>query len=109
MAGAEQLENDGYGSWSTEFLSEIEGTELSRLIDLSIGTEQQEDGRFKILPKDASNVEIPYALAIEKSQAQKPYLGNFKLRATIFLIQMIIGILRPVMPLAHWLRVKLGK
>jgi non-haem Fe2+, alpha-ketoglutarate-dependent halogenase len=108
-AGAYLAGDDGYGGWSAEFLSEVEGTELGRLINPSIGTEQQEDGRFKILPKDISNVEIPYALAIEKSQVQEPYLDNFKLRATIFLIQMIIGILRPVMPLAHWLRVTLGK
>ena len=105
-AGASLSGDDG---WSTEFLSEIEGTELGRLIDPSIGTKQQGDGRFKILPKDASNVEIPYALAIEKPQAQEPCLDNFRLRATILFIQAIIGILRPVMPLAHWLRVTLGK
>lgn len=108
-AGAYLAGDDGYGDWSAEFLSKIEGTELGRLIDPSIGTEKQEDGRFKILSSDTANVDIPYALAIETPQGQQPCLGSFKVRATIFFIQVVMRILRPAMPLAHWLRVILGK
>jgi non-haem Fe2+, alpha-ketoglutarate-dependent halogenase len=108
-AGASYAGGKGYGDWSSEFLSEVEGTELGRLINPSIGTEKQEDGHFKILSQGAANPDTPYALAIETPQGYQPSLGNFKLRATILLIQLVMGILRPIIPLARWLRVMLGR
>jgi putative 2OG-Fe(II) oxygenase len=95
--------------WSEEFLTEVQGTELGRLIDPYIGTEKQEDGCFKILSKDKADVEIPYALAIATPQRQQPCLDNFKLRAKILVISVLMAIVRPLMPLARLLRVILFK
>jgi non-haem Fe2+, alpha-ketoglutarate-dependent halogenase len=108
-AGASFAGNEGYANWSAEFLSEIDGTELGRLIDPSIGTEKQENGRFKILSQATVNADTPYALAIETPQGQQPRLGNFKLRAAIFFIRVVMGTLRPIIHLARWLRLVSGR
>jgi putative 2OG-Fe(II) oxygenase len=108
-AGVSYGWEEGYGAWSAEFLSKVEGTEIGRLIDPSIGTEKQEDGHFKILSQSTTNPDMPYALAIETPQGHQPSLGNFKLRAAILFIQVIMVILRPLMFLARRLRVMLDK
>jgi non-haem Fe2+, alpha-ketoglutarate-dependent halogenase len=100
---------EGYGDWSAEFLADVEGTELGRLIDLSIGTEKQENGSFKVLSQGAANADMPYALAIETPQGRQPRLDDFKLQTTILFIRVVMAILRPIMPLARWFRVILSK
>jgi putative 2OG-Fe(II) oxygenase len=108
-AGVFLTEGEGYSNWSTEFLSKIEGTELSRLIDPSIGTEKQKDGRFKILSRVAGDDDIPYTLSIETPRGQQQRSESFKLRVTILFIKMFMGVLRPIMPLARRIRLMLGK
>jgi non-haem Fe2+, alpha-ketoglutarate-dependent halogenase len=89
------------GEWSPKFLSEIQGTELARLIDPSIGTEKLDNGRFKILSSGNAddNVDLPYLLAIETPQGPQQGLDNFNLKAKILLMRMVWGIIRLVLPL----------
>jgi non-haem Fe2+, alpha-ketoglutarate-dependent halogenase len=108
-AGASLSEGEGYSKWSAEFLSQVEGTELGRLINPSIGTEKQKDSRFKILSSGEGDVDTPYTLAIETSQGKQARLDNLKLKATIFFIKVIMWLLGPIIPLARRLRVMLGK
>ena len=97
------------GDWSAEFLSDLEGSELGRLIDLSIGTEKQEDGSFKVLSQGTANADVPYALAIETPQVHQPCLDDIKLQTKILFIRVIMGILKPIIPIARWLRLILGR
>ena len=99
----------GYVNWSAEFLSDLEGTELGRLIDLSIETEKQEDGSFKVLSQGTANADLPYALAIETPQVHQPCLDGIKLQSKILFIRVVMGILKPIIPIARWLRLILGR
>jgi non-haem Fe2+, alpha-ketoglutarate-dependent halogenase len=98
------------GEWSPKFLSEIQGTELARLIDPSIGTEKLDNGHFKILSSGNAddNVDLPYLLSIETPQGQKQGLTNFNLKAKILFMRMVWGIIKLVLPLYRLIKKMTG-
>lgn len=96
---------EGYGDWSAEFLASVQGSELGRLIDPSIGTERQTDGRYKILPTgDATKPDLPYVLAIETDQGQQHRKDEMGLGVSIILLQLGSVVRRVVGPCARVFR-----
>jgi putative 2OG-Fe(II) oxygenase len=84
------LSYEGYGEWSQDFLNEIKGTELSSLLDPSIGTDPLKDGRYKI--KAVGGKDVPYALALEEMSTKLPA----RLIISVWLLQAIMIFRRPL-------------
>ena len=82
--------------WSTDFVQSIRGTELGRLLDHSVGLEQQSDGRHQVIPVgNKSNDELAYSLVIETEQGAPDALVTSKLKLSIFILRVVMGAGRP--------------
>jgi putative 2OG-Fe(II) oxygenase len=92
-AGAAMSFLPPYVNWPVDFLENIKDTELGRLMNPSIGTEQQSNGLLKIISKQNNSLkELPYSLAIESKQENQ---GNFKLRIIVIFLKVAMGGGRP--------------
>lgn len=85
-----------YDKWSTEYVQSIRGTELGRLLDYSDGLEQQSDGRHKVIPVDnKSNNELAYSLVLETEQEIPNALVTYKIKLSICILRVVMGVGRP--------------
>ena len=84
-----------YLEWSKEYLSEIKGTELGRLLDPSSGTELIGDKRYKVA-NQSGNTQIPFALQIADPVDHGLKPAGWKIHMVIFLLRAIIPLSRIV-------------
>lgn len=85
-----------YLNWSKEFLQSIQGTRMGYLMDPSIGTELESDGRYRILAQDnTTSKSIPFSLEIETYPGKNQYQNNYKLRFSIIFLKIAMGTGRP--------------
>ena len=86
----------GYGDWSPEFLKSLQGTRLGTLIDPAIGTRQQSDGLYEILPSGkVSSQELAFSLAIDDGQIPRAGAGGVNLVLTIAILRGVFAVGRP--------------
>ena len=77
-----------YVDWSKDFLQSIQGTELGRLMDPSIGTERRSDGFYNIVSvSNMAGPDTPYALEIEALQGSRHRLYGLRLGCAVMLLR----------------------
>jgi putative 2OG-Fe(II) oxygenase len=87
----------GYGDWSPEFLTSLQGTRLGALINPTMGTQQLSDGLYEILPSGkVSSQESPFALAIDDGQISRAGAGGLNLILTIAILRSVFAVGRPL-------------
>lgn len=88
---------NGYGEWSPEFLTSMQGTRLGALINPAIGTRQRSDGLYEILPSgEVSSQELPFSLAIDDGQIPRAGAGAVNLILTIVILRSVFAVGRPL-------------
>lgn len=92
-AGASMCLQSPYVKWPADFIESIKTTELGRLLDLSVGTELQNDGFYKIVPQtNSQRIETPFSLLIESNQDN---VVNLKLKMIVNFLRISMTSGRP--------------
>ena len=89
-AGAHLNLKPPYLNWSQEFLRSIQGTRMGDLIDPSIGTELESDGRYRILAlKSARREPMPFSLEIDEYPGDRNHRTNYRLKFSMMFLRNI--------------------
>ncbi len=92
----------GYGEWSPEFLTSMQGTRLGALINPAIEMRQRSDGLYEILPlAKVSGEKLPFSLTIDDGQIPRAGAGGVNLLLTIAILRSVFAVGRP---LSHLVR-----